>query len=68
MTLATGNAMPLARSQCKLSPRAVPARMASGVQLSRLLAPHPLQVCAGYNQLQPLFVTVTDWELLHARR
>jgi hypothetical protein len=28
--------------------------------LSRLLAPHPLQVRAGYNQLQPLLVTMTD--------
>jgi hypothetical protein len=36
--------------------------------LSRLLAPHPLQVRAGYNQLQPLLVTMTDGELLHARR
>ena len=35
---------------------------------SWLLAPHPLQVRAGYNQLQPLFMTMTDWELLHARR
>ena len=36
--------------------------------LSWLLAPHPLQVRAGYNQLQPLFVTMTDRELFHAGR
>ena len=34
--------------------------------LSRLLAPHPLQVHARRNQLQPLLVTVTDGKLLHA--
>ena len=36
--------------------------------VSWLLAPHPLQVRAGYNQLQTLFVTMTDRESLHARR
>ena len=35
---------------------------------SWLLAPHPLQVRARYNQLQPLLVTMSDRELLHARR
>jgi hypothetical protein len=35
---------------------------------SGLLAPHPLQVRARDNQLQPLFVTMADRELLHARR
>jgi hypothetical protein len=29
---------------------------------------HPLQVGAGYNQLIPLFVTMTDRELFHAGR
>ena len=37
-------------------------------RLSWLLAPHPLQVRAGYNQLIPLFVTMTDRELFHAGR
>jgi hypothetical protein len=36
--------------------------------LSWLLASHPLQVRAGYNQFIPLFVTMTDRELFHARR
>ena len=40
----------------------------AGNRLSWLLASHPLQVRAGYNQLQPLFVTMADRELLHARR
>jgi hypothetical protein len=35
--------------------------------LSCFLSAHPLQVRAGRNQLQPLLVTVTDRELLHAR-
>jgi hypothetical protein len=35
---------------------------------SWLLASHPLQVSAGYNQLIPLFVTMPDGELFHARR
>jgi hypothetical protein len=33
-----------------------------------LLAAHPLQVRTRYNQLQSLFVTMTDGELLHAWR
>jgi hypothetical protein len=33
-----------------------------------LLAPHPLQIRAGRNQLQPLLVAMTDRELLHAFR
>jgi hypothetical protein len=36
--------------------------------LTLLLASHPLQVRAGYNQLIPLFVTMTDRELFHALR
>ena len=36
------------------------------ISLSRLLSAHPLQVRAGRNQLQPLLVTMTDGELLHA--
>jgi hypothetical protein len=28
--------------------------------------PHPLQLRAGRNQLEPLLVTMTDGELLHA--
>jgi hypothetical protein len=41
---------------------------AQQAQLSGFLASHPLQVRARYNQLQPLFVTMADRELLHARR
>ena len=37
-------------------------------RLSWLLAPHPLQVRAGRNQLQPLLVTMPHGELLHAWR
>ena len=40
----------------------------AGNHLSWLLTSHPLQVGAGYNQLIPLFVTITDRELFHARR
>src|SRR5258708_20549327 len=36
------------------------------ISLSCLLSTHPLQVRAGRNQLQPLLVTMTDGELLHA--
>jgi hypothetical protein len=42
--------------------------MAQKRQFSRLFAPHPLQVHAGGNQLQPLLVTVTDRKLPHAWR
>jgi hypothetical protein len=35
---------------------------------SCLLAPHPLQIRARRNQLQPLLVIMTDRELLHAWR
>ena len=34
---------------------------------SSLLAPHPLQVHAGRDELQPLLVTMTDGKSLHAR-
>ena len=37
-------------------------------RLLGLLAAHPLQVRARYNQLQSLFVTMTDGELFHAWR
>src|SRR5262249_11042573 len=37
-------------------------------RLSWLLTPHPLQVRAGRNQLQPLLVTMPHGELLHAWR
>ena len=36
--------------------------------LSCLLAAHPLQIRARRNELQPLLVTMTDGELLHAWR
>ena len=36
------------------------------ISLSCLPSTHPLQVRAGRNQLQPLLVTMTDGELLHA--
>jgi len=39
--------------------------MIAVANLSSLLAPHPLQVRAGSNQLKPLLVAVTDGELLH---
>src|SRR5260370_13581623 len=43
-------------------------RLNPEISLSCLLAPHPLQIRAGRNQLEPLLVTMTDGELLHVWR
>src|SRR5712671_630431 len=60
---------PTRRAQCAHNGRTVPGtfnRLNPEISLSCLLATHPLQVRARRNQLQPLLVTVTDGELLHA--
>src|SRR5215469_14022974 len=58
----------LSSGSVKITARRPSVVFSAGNHLSWLLASHPLQVRAGYNQLIPLFVTMTDRELFHARR
>jgi hypothetical protein len=62
---------PLSAAQRAHNGRTVPGtfnRLNPEISLSCLLAPHPLQIRAGRNQLEPLLVTMTDGELLHVWR